>query len=329
MQPITTVVFHRADWDGLFCEAIARKFMPDAAFIGWDFGDAPLEIPKEGRIYVMDLPINKPFGDVVLAVDEGDLCFLSLEPPVRRVPLNRWVWLDHHKSSIENHPEVIPGYRIDGVAACRLAWAWFEAIKAKDIADTDPHNLSAFNELFLPEKNDFVGRNVYEPLAVTLAGEFDIWCKSDPRADIFQYGLDSEIEHNPFMFDWLLGDNSETYVQQIVAQGNCAMNCINHRNAEMIKSRSFIVEWEGLKFLALTTARCNSLTFMSRDVPETGHDALMGFFYNGSRWTISLYHARHRTDLDLSQIAVKYGGGGHSGACGFQATELPFNPNSQ
>ena len=86
-----------------------------------------------------------------------------------------------------------------------------------------------------------------------------------------------------------------------------------------VNYRSFLVEFEGLKFLALNTARCNSLTFMAKDVPETGHEALMGFFYNGSHWKFSLYHAQHRTDLDLSAIAVKWGGGGHRGACGFQA----------
>src|SRR5439155_17563078 len=81
--------------------------------------------------------------------------------------------------------------------------------------------------------------------------------------------------------------------------------------------RSYLLEWEGLKFLALNTARCNSLTFASKDVPETGHDALMGFYWNGKVWTISLYHAAHRKDIDLSLIAVKHGGGGHRGACGF------------
>jgi hypothetical protein len=87
--------------------------------------------------------------------------------------------------------------------------------------------------------------------------------------------------------------------------------------------RSFIVEFEGLKFLALTTARCNSLTFAAKDVPETGHDALMGFYFTGQKWSVSLYHAKHNTGIDLSLIAVKYGGGGHRGACGFQLQTLP------
>ena len=84
------------------------------------------------------------------------------------------------------------------------------------------------------------------------------------------------------------------------------------------------MEFEGLKFLTLNTARCNSLTFAAKDVPETGHDAICGFFWTGRTWKVSLYRARHRMDLDLSNIAVKYGGGGHKGACGFEAKTLPW-----
>lgn len=78
------------------------------------------------------------------------------------------------------------------------------------------------------------------------------------------------------------------------------------------------------KFLTLTTARCNSLTFSSKDVPETGHDALMGIYYDGKQWSVSLYHAKHNMGIDLSIIASKHGGGGHRGACGFRTAQPPF-----
>ena len=81
---------------------------------------------------------------------------------------------------------------------------------------------------------------------------------------------------------------------------------------------SFIVEWEGLKFLALNTPAKSALAFASKDVPETGHDALLKFSFNGKIWDCSMYHAKHNAGIDLSIIAVKYGGGGHKGACGFR-----------
>jgi oligoribonuclease NrnB/cAMP/cGMP phosphodiesterase (DHH superfamily) len=242
------------------------------------------------------------------------------------------IWIDHHKSSIESHPDTIIGYRIDGVAACRLAWQWF----AHHI---DPNRQT---------KQDFVDRKVSEPLAVRLAGEYDIW---DHRGDgdlEFQFGLQSR-ELSESDWDNLLSVERPTIdelerlisvghdkdlinpdgtfippaVHQLLSIGKTLMDYEKKNNAGVMH-RSFLVEWEGLKFLALTTARCNSLTFEAKDVPETGHDALMGFYYNGSKWIVSLYHAQHRKDIDLSQIAVKYGGGGHRGACGFQTDKLPF-----
>jgi uncharacterized protein len=122
--------------------------------------------------------------------------------------------------------------------------------------------------------------------------------------------LSETFERAPYCNDLLdKGQLLQSYQQ------DCDKNVMNRR---------FMVEFERLKFLALTTARCNSLTFASKDVIDTGHDALMGLYYDGTKWIVSLYHASHRKDIDLSTIAVKYGGGGHRGACGFSTKTLPF-----
>lgn len=325
----TLVVHHSADYDGLFCREIARKFLPDAEFIGWDFADSPINperivAGKYDAIYVMDLPLDKPFG----LKEPPAFCVVDPEILGDR---GKIVWIDHHKSAIESHDPRYPGYRIDGVAACRLAWQWFvfcEGFKKAGNHEVFP----ARDEL--PDKLDFFDRRVVEPFCVRLAGEYDVWDHRDTRAIPFQFGLDSEIDSNELMWIWLLGGNSDAYTMQIIAQGKCAMDCFKRRDAEMIRSRSFLLCTDGdesfklngkyLKFLALNTARCNSQTFAAKDVPETGHDALMAFWFNGKVWNVSLYHARHRTDLDLSDIAKRFGGGGHRGACGFTLNKEAF-----
>jgi len=302
----TIVIHHSADYDGLFSREVARKFLPpDTQFIGWDFGDPLICLDGfEGTCYIIDLSpdcLKSPYW-------EGkDI-----------------IWIDHHKSSIEKWPKDIPGYRIDGVAACRLAWQWF-CLKDKSWKEGDGATPPNPNKGFyvLPTKEDFVNREVCEPLAVRLAGEYDVWDHRDPRDVPFQFGLDTEIDHNDLMFEWLLKPEADIYVQQILAQGKCAMACYKRRDSEVMKGRSFVTQFEGLKFLCLNVARCNSQTFDARDIPETGHDALMAFFWNGKGWTVSLYHAKHNTSIDLSLIAVKYGGGGHRGACGFRVGNLP------
>lgn len=293
----TTVIHHSADYDGLFCREIARKFLPEAELIGWDFADAPIPVP-EGTVYVMDLPLDKPFGWPM---------------PLIHVPHGNLVWIDHHKSAIESHPMDLPGYRIDGVAACRLAWQWF-SMRMHEI-----RNIGAM--VVHPNEEDFITRKVQEPLAVRLAGEYDIW---DHRGDgdlELQFGL--RVEGDKIAWDMLLSTNTG-YTEQLIKQGAIAKRYSEKVDADLVRFRSFKIKWEGLTFLCLNTGRFNSLTFDALDHPVTGHDALLGFSYNGKDWVVSLYHAKHRKDLDLSLIAVKHGGGGHRGACGFRTETLFF-----
>jgi hypothetical protein len=109
----TTVFYHSADYDGIFCREVAKKFLGEenVEYVGWDFKNDPLIFPPEGKVYVLDLPVDRLFG-------------MNFDGAVWLDIFNRLVWIDHHKSSIDSHPAVIGGYRIDGVAACwRLAQA--------------------------------------------------------------------------------------------------------------------------------------------------------------------------------------------------------------
>lgn len=293
----TTVIYHSADFDGIFCREIAKKFLgeTDVEYIGWNHGDKKIVFPYEGTIYILDLSPECLGGDTYDS--------------------SRIIWIDHHKSSIERWPDITPGYRIDGVAACRLAWQWFTNLEIAH-GRTSGH---------LADKLDFIDRKVSEPLAVRLAGEYDIWDKRDPNAELFQFGLRSrDMTH---VWQALLHDVS-LYSQEIVAglvdAGESIQRYQQEQDASRINEAGFIIEWENLKFLAYNTTRCNSLTFAAKDVPETGHDALLAFGWTGQKWKVSMYHAKHRTDLDLSKIASWHGGGGHRGACGFQVKELPF-----
>lgn len=295
-----TVIYHSADYDGIFCREIARKFLPDAKLIGWNFGDATIPFPKEGTVYVLDLSPE---------------CLVAQVPNAPNTDCkSRMVWIDHHKTAIEKWSSEIPGYRMDGVAACRLAWQWFSADHTDFVVQTNG----------LPQKQEFIERKVPEPRAVRLAGEYDIWDKRDPDAETFQYGLRAR-EMADYDYQTLLRGNDGA-LQLILQDGKVVQRYQQKLDADLVKYRSYRLSWEGLNWIALNTGRFNSLTFAALDTPESGHDALMGYMFNGKCWTVSLYHAKHRTDLDLSDIAKKYKGGGHRGACGFTCDKLPFLP---
>lgn len=309
----TTVIHHSADFDGIFCREIARKFLPDAELIGWDFGQPILPFPT-GKVYVLDLPCDAPFGLKFAPGEPNDLDF------------SNFVWIDHHKSAIESHPD-IPGWRIDGVAACRLAWHWFD-IHAKLF-----HPTGGSFSVPLPSKQDFIDRKVNEPMAVRLAGEYDIWDKRDPNAELFQHGLRSRDLSS---YDWemiLSNDvdsalkgtgmeqpNSELICAELLGNGRVLQYSKTKENEAIIKRQGFDVDFEGLHFLACNHAMFNSHLFTAGIRPE--HDALMGFRFDGKHYHISLYHAPGKEHHDLSLIAAKFGGGGHRGACGFRTKSL-------
>lgn len=290
---MNTVIYHSADYDGIFCREIAKKFLPDANLIGWNFGDPKVEMPKVGILYILDLSPD------CLAFGPGDEL--------------RIVWIDHHKTSIEKWPETWTGYRIDGVAACRLAWQWFQENQITD---------KTGEAVRLPDKRQFVERLVSEPIAVRLAGEYDTWDKRDPDSDTFQYALRASPLTS---VGWAaLFDDDREFLNRLLVDGRTCQRYAQSVDSSVCNSLTWVMEWEGLKFLCVNHARFNSLFFASRDLPETGHDALLGFRFDGKNWMVSLYHAKHRTDLDLSEIAKRYGGGGHRGACGFTCKTLPF-----
>ena len=290
-----TVIYHRADFDGLFSAAVCKKFLPDANLIGWNFGDPLVPFPAEGQVYVVDLPPD---------------CIEGVSPETTGFVNERLTWIDHHKSSIDRYGDVFQGYRIDGVAACRLCWQWF---KRKE--DRKP----------LPGLDDYRLRRVDEPLALRLAGEYDVWDKRDERADPFQFGL--RARHDDFLkeADYYLDERysglhaslGTTETLSAVNIGRWIMRW-QHDFAKGAASRmGFIRKWEGRTFFVLVSAHAYNSTWFPNDTIPPECDALMCWRYNGEKVTFSLYHAPGHEEHDLSPIAVKYGGGGHRGACGF------------
>ena len=283
------VLYHSADYDGIFSREVAKKFLPqNTEYIGWNYGDLIPEIPEGVQLYMIDISVDQ----------------LMSHPNL--------IWIDHHKSAIEKYPKDIKGYRIDGVAACRLAYQWFLK-QQRDLAGV---------AWTLPDKQEYEERTVQEPKALTLAGEYDVWIHKGDGDVEFQYGLDCEGNRQDYSI--LLSHEGNKFIPEILQNGSAAMRCYIKRDAEILKNNSHIQEFEGLKFLALNTPAKSSLTFAALDKPETGHDALMKYNWNGKAWDFSLYHSAHKKDIDLSVIASKYGGGGHKGACGFRVEKLPF-----
>lgn len=318
------IIYHDADFDGKLsneaCRFHLKRLYPDANVhsYGWDYGrPVPSVLIKWWDPQMGDQFSNK-WGDydqiyiVDLSVDE-----LMARPELR----DKIVWIDHHKSAIEKWDEKFNGadpldrpfrgYRIDGVAACRLCWQWL-TWNAIDPAEQ------------LATKQAYINRSVSEPELIRLAGEYDVWDHRDPDAKALQFGLRTLSDHS---FRLLIEDEfqhavgvgvSERLIDAVKTGRGIKLYC-DKQNDEYSAAFSHTIQFEGLTFCALNIGqRGNSDLVRGGLKPE--HQAIFAWRYTGKEVFVSLYHAPGHEDIDLSKIAVKYGGGGHKGACGFRCS---------
>jgi hypothetical protein len=318
------IIYHSSDFDGLLSNEVCRYWLnrlhPNATIhsYGWDYG-RPVPVPSLlGVLPPIEpgleggggrLPVIENWADydaiyiVDLSVDE-----LMARPELR----NKIVWIDHHKSAIEkwdNPVEKCPlfkGYRIDGVAACRLCWQWF----------TNPGGDLGV----LPSKQEFIDRKVKEPALIRLAGEYDIWDHRDPSGKFLQFGLRSihEAEFRELLRAQFAGLDDH-HLAAVIETGESIKSYVDKQADEYSAAYAHTIKWEGLTFCALNIGqRGNSDLLKGGIKPE--HDACFAWRFDGKQVLVSLYHIDGKTHHDLSLIAVKNGGGGHKGACGFRIT---------
>ena len=309
------IIYHDADFDGKLSNEVCRfhlgRLYPDARIhsYGWDYGrPVPQVVAEDDEL--CDAWVNYDSIYIVdLSVDE-----LMARPELR----DKIVWIDHHKSAIEKwcvpadkngqcHGQ-FQGYRIDGVAACRLCWQWFSY--GPNFGDPRP------------TKRDFVERRVSEPELLRLAGEYDIWDHRDPDGKALQFGLrccnESELA-NLVCGQFHGTPESEGVLRNVIEGGRMVKSYCDRNNDEYSAAYSQTIKWEGLTFCALNIGqRGNSDLLRGGIKPE--HDALFAWRWTGNAALVSLYHAPGKEHHDLSKIAVQYGGGGHRGACGFRIT---------
>lgn len=319
------IIYHDADFDGKLSNEVCRhwlaKLHPDATIhsYGWDYGRP---VPTCQLTHQLDNNPNEPVREAWHLYDTIYIVDLSVDELMGQPELrDKIVWIDHHRSAIDkyDHPDVnqiiglvdhfqFAGYRIDGVAACRLCWEWFSGWEADKLID-----------LKLPNKDHFVNRLGHEPELIRLAGEYDVWDKRDPDAEILQLGLKSlsDKEYRTLIESQFSANDGAGYgstpLVSALANGYAIKAYVDNDAAFRMQASHDIV-FHGLHFLVLN-GRGNSNTFKSHVKPR--HDALMLWFYDGKQVKVSLYHASGHEEIDLSLIARQYGGGGHRGACGF------------
>ena len=279
--------YHSADLDGHCSGAIVKYKYPKCEMIGINYGD---EFPWDD--------INE--GETVFMVDFFLQPFEDME---RLNSICKLVWIDHHKSAIEEAERrnfVASGGQVleVGKAACELCW-----------------------EYLFPNKQI--------PFGISLLGRYDVWdLDYHPWVLPFQCGMRScdtnpaghneglpTVWYNIFM-------NHVDFLDRCIKEGRAILRYIEKENKKYIKQYCFETKINDIPALAVNKGLANSQFFSSVWNIEK-HPIAITFVRNKNKWTVSLY-TTEETGVDVSEIAKTYGGGGHKCAAGFQCEELPF-----
>lgn len=223
------------------------------------------------------------------------------------------IWIDHHKTSIEKYKDFkykIPGLRKDGTSACELTWAYAEELLV--LPNCELHWTASEVNL---EKC---------PYFTKLIGDRDIWKFEHGRdTELFFLGM-CALDTNPESKVWvdlenqILYNKNTTYLRHIINSGETIENYKKQWTKEYRDTWGFEIEFEGYKCYAMNLGKCGSESFGEK---VNKYDVVIPFVMDKfGKWNISFYSAK----VDVSEIAKKYGGGGHKGASGTVLAELPF-----
>lgn len=232
------------------------------------------------------------------------------------------IWIDHHKTAIEKYkefPRYIKGIRKDGEAGCVLTWKYIHWYTDRGEGKED------FNRI-RPE--------LPVPRCILLTGDRDIWAWKYGEETKHFYSGSQLYNTNPDSNFWLdcmahetkdvpnTGNaeyrrKGEIFWQKLLNSGKSIEKYKLQFYEELTNNIGYEIEFEGHKCLAVNVARISSDVFVDK---IKKYDILLPHYFNGKQWTVSLYS----TEIDVSEIAKKYGGGGHTKASGFQCKELPW-----
>lgn len=237
----------------------------------------------------MDFPIDM--------IKEDELVFIvdySIEPDEMRELLSiaSVVWIDHHISAIEKYDS--ENMNIDGIrnieySGCELTWMHIYP--------------------FVPI-----------PKSVKLVGDRDLWKFNFGESKAYHTAWMAAGEPGP-KSDWWDKQNSND-IEGIIEDGSLLLEADKNRNKSMCDKWSYETMFEGHKILVANTNVFTSEFFGDR---INDYPFVAVYCHEGDHWKVSMYSI----SIDIVDIAIKNGGGGHKRACGFVTKELPFKLKTQ
>jgi oligoribonuclease NrnB/cAMP/cGMP phosphodiesterase (DHH superfamily) len=244
------------------------------------------------------IPIDYHYASPLGKIKQGDCVFIvdysfsdTRDMLAVMEKTKNLVWFDHHKTTLEKYNsgtfKDIPGTRVVGKSGALLVWEYIHP-------DDDP------------------------PMYVQLINDYDLWMLKDEDTVHFANGL---LLHDttPQAKIWrMLKEDDPAFMQHILNLGEVIGAFKEQHYAEYIRRYGYGRKYADYKCIIINTAKTTTKAFES---VKFDYDIFVSYAYNGDRYVVSLYAANH--EIDVADIAKRFGGGGHRGASGFTCRTLP------
>lgn len=291
LQSKVIIIYHRADYDGLFSGNIARKFYLENGFnvrmLGYNYGD---EIPD--------------FSSIIRDYDEICILDVSFNPDIMKSlrDSKKVYWIDHHIGTIRDSEEFkysdIPGDRTkEKMGAVEVAWNYFYP-------------------------------SLKVPYVIELISAYDVWDHDrfcwDLEVTPLQYSLRAKysLGIGKLWNDWDLIIDDPDYLDELLRSGKTILQylkavwkswCGNYAFEVMVDNK-----YTGICML---TAQTGSLQFESILDGDKKYDLQIVVNRKGpDLYNVSIYkESDDCNDFDCSEYASKVykTGNGHKSAAGF------------
>ena len=210
------------------------------------------------------------------------------------------VWIDHHISAIQRYEAdrfkdmEIKGIRKDGIAGCMLTYLYL----MEQLTDEEKVSWSL----------------IEAPNFTKYIADYDVWkFEYGETSKKFEAGLTCyDLDPEGGVWEELF---SEEKIEEVLSAGESILKYQDNWAKDYCEHYGFDTIFEGYKAFAMNLAMVSSDYFKS---VEEEYDLFIGFAFSGESWNYSL---RSET-IDCSKLAMKYGGGGHPGAAGFNTDKL-------
>lgn len=226
---------------------------------------------------------------------------LPIEDMKRLADGREFVWIDHHKTAMEAMKDVAKewqGKRDLGEAACVLTWQYY------------------FPKMPVPK-------------AIVLIGDRDIWRWAEEHTGSFNEGLFHQDTHaeNDELWNPLL-DNDADLINQLIEEGIIlhAARLLNIQR--QVSSIGHEIVFEGHKTLVVNARGTGE---MGDYINKSGYAIGYCYIDNIQEGKLTTSVTLYSKVVDVSDIACKFGGGGHAGAAGFAFVREspPFPQNTK